>query len=54
MQERIVFLYKTMLEILRMSAGKLFQIHGPTHLIENIRVFVQAVLQRKFLLDLVW
>ena len=30
-----VFLYNAKLEILRMSVGKLFQIHGPTHLIEN-------------------
>jgi len=48
MQERIVFLNKAMPEILRMSVGKLFQIHGQTYLIENIRVFVRAVLQRKF------
>jgi len=54
MQERIVFLYSAKLEILRMSVGKLFQIHGRTLLIENIWVFVRAVLQRKFLLDLVW
>ena len=51
MQERIVFLHNAKLEILRMSVGKLSQIHGPTHLIENIRVFVRAVLQRMFLLD---
>ena len=48
MQERIVFLNKAMLEILRMSVGKLFQRNGPT------RVFLRAVLPRKFLLDLVW
>ena len=38
-----------------MSVGKLVQIHGPTHLIENLRVFIRAVglLQRKFLPDLV-
>jgi len=29
------------------AVGKLFQIHGPTHLIENIRVLVWPVLQRK-------
>ena len=54
MQEWIVFLCKAKLEILRMSVGKLFQINGPTHLIENIRVFVRAVLQHKCLLDLIW
>jgi len=31
MQERIVFLNKAMVEILRMFVGKLFQIHGQTH-----------------------
>ena len=29
-------------------------VHDPTHLIANTRIFVQAVLPRKFLLDLVW
>jgi len=28
-----------MFEMLRISVGKLLQIHGPTHLIEIIRVF---------------